>query len=298
MQPDAEMLRNIAGLPLATRRRVLRVLWQVARLAGRLPRLGLQRLLKDVLRVSGPEAARLEREIVYQDWITMAEWAALTERSVAAIKRDSESIVFGDGGVLARVAQSDRPVILAPIHMGCFALSFARIMYDHFAGRRMLILRAREDRPEETLAMRRISEIGIDMRFLNVAEKQNYVDAVRFAKAGSVIVTFVDLPASYGGATPVTLFGKSVQLAMGIGSLARLTEATVVPVSVHSSVRGDTVRVGGPFESYAKGPQEKDRIANIVRRHIEDSIRDVPEQWHLWPRFGEFLDRSSDNEAA
>lgn len=298
MRLKAHILPLIAHLPLWARRRSLRAVWRLAVLSGRLPRLEVDRTLRDVLRVSRGEAARLAREIIYQDWIAIAEWAALTRRSVAAIRRDFEFIVFDGASVLARVARGGRPVILAPIHMGCYALPFARIMHDHFARRRMLILRAREDRHEETQAMQRVSEIGIDMRFLNVAEKQNYVDAVKFAKAGSVIVMFVDLPASYGGPMPVKLFGKPIQLAMGIGSLARLTEATVVPIAVHSSVSGDVVRVGDPFESYAKGPEEKYRIATLVRRHIEDSIRDAPEHWHLWPRFDEFLDYQSEYEAA
>ena len=290
MRLEAKTLQRVAHLPLWARRRALREIWRTIGLAGRLPRVGIESIVRDVLRLPGAEAARLEKEILYQDWISIVEWASLTRRSQVAIRRDAESISIENASVFERLAQSGRPVILAPIHMGCFALPFTKIMHDYFAGRRLLILRAREDRHDETLAMRRISEIGIDMRFLNVAAKQNYFDAVKFAKAGAVVVMFVDLPASYGGSTPVRLFGKPIRLAMGIGSLARLTEAAVIPVSVHSSVHGDSVRVGAPFESHAKGPEERSRIADIVRRHIEDAIRRTPACWHMWSRFGEFVD--------
>jgi phosphatidylinositol dimannoside acyltransferase len=297
MMAGYEMLSDISRLPLKVRRRALRVLWRASRVTGKLPVYGLEEILRYVLHLSNSEAARIDKEIVYQDMIARAEWGAVLKRSWQGLESDSASIHFPERGVLEQASRSGKPVIFTPIHMGCYVLPFARIMLDHFENRRMLILRAREDRPDETLAMQRISEIGIDMRFLNVNEKQKYLEAVRFAKDGAVIVSFADLPASYGGPERVTLFGKPIQLAMGVASLARLTGATVIPMAVHSSVEGDIVDIGRPFESYQKGPAEKARIASILRRHIEDSVRETPEQWHMWPRFNEFLDTEMLGEA-
>ena len=278
-----------AGMPLYWRRRAMRAYWRTECLTGRADRFGLRPVFRSVLRLPDEDAARVDREIAYHDLIGAAEWASLLRRSKSQIHRDTDRTTIRDRGLLERLARSRQPVILAPLHMGCFALPFARIMHDHFIDRSMLILRAREDLPQETAAMRRISEIGIDMRFLNVRDKQNYVDAVRFARAGAVIVSFVDLPASYGGPAPVKLFGRDARLAMGIGSLARLTEATVVPLAVRSSMAGDIVDFGRPFQSLESGPDEKARVADLVRRHIETSVLAHPEQWHMWSRFDEFL---------
>ena len=285
-----ELLSDISRLPLKARRRTLRFFWRTLRLTGNLPILGLENVLKYALHLSTAEAKRTEEEIIYQDWIVMADWAAIINCKMQALERDSQMVSVPDGDVLQQASQEGKPLILAPLHMGCFPLAFAKIMRDHFSGRRMLILRAREDRPKETLAMQRVSELGVDMRFLNIHHKQNYFDAVRFVKEGAIIVMFIDLPASYGGAVGVNLFGKPIRLAMGIGSLARLTGATVIPLSVSSSVNGDVVNIGRAFETYEKGPDEKARIASIVKRHIEESIRPNPAQWHMWPRFGEFVD--------
>lgn len=279
-----------ATLPLYWRRRVVRTVWRTQCLTGRAARFGLAPLFRSVLRMPWTEAMRLDREVAYQDMIAAAEWATLLRRSRAAILRDTDRTVIRGRAVLEQLARTHQPIILAPLHMGCFAMPFARIMHDIFIDRSMLILRTRDDLPEDTAAMRRIAEIGIDMRFLNVREKQNYVDAVKFARAGAVIVNFVDLPASYGGPAPVELFGLPARLAMGIGSLARLTEATIVPVAVHSSMAGDVVEVGRPFQSLETGSDEKARVADLVRRHIETSVLAHPEQWHMWTRFGEFLD--------
>jgi KDO2-lipid IV(A) lauroyltransferase len=239
--------------------------------------------------MSSSEADRLQREVWFQDLIATVGWSTLLQIDRASFERDVEAISIPDEAVISQIARDGKPVMLAPLHMGSFALAFARIMRDHFADRPMLILRARQDRVEETQVMRRISELGIDMRFLNVAEKQTYLDAVRFARQGAVIVCFADLPASYGSPEPVTLFGQRCELALGFASLARVTAATVVPIAVHSSVAGDSVRIGRPFESWKSGPDERTRVAAHIARHIEASVLSQPEQWHMWPRLSEYL---------
>jgi KDO2-lipid IV(A) lauroyltransferase len=244
--------------------------------------------------MAASEADRLQREVAFQDLLATLGWSSLRHVDRASFERDIRAIEIPDEAVLAQIARDRKPIMLAPLHMGAFALPFARIMRDYFADRPMLILRAREDRPEETTVMRRISELGIDMRFLNIANKQNYLDAVRFARTGAVIVSFCDLPATYGSPEPVQMFGQRCELAMGIASLARVTEATVVPIAVYSSINGDRVRIGQPFECYRTGADERARVASLIARHIETSVLVEPEQWHMWPRFHEFLARVAD----
>jgi phosphatidylinositol dimannoside acyltransferase len=293
----SEMLSDISRLPLRVRRRALRLWWSAARATGRLPDLGIDDLLRYVLHLSNAEARRIGQEIVYQEMVASVEWSAVLRRSPQGFASDLETVSFPDPEVIEHAARGGNPVIFTPIHMGCFLLPLARIMLDHFSDRRMLIFRAKEDNEQQTRAMQRLLDLGIEMRFLNVNEKQKYLDAIRFAKDGAVIVSFADLPASYGAPAPVTLFGRPIQLAMGIAGLARLTEATVIPMAVRSSVDGDIVQLGQPFQTYQKNPAEKLRVASIMRRHIEDSIRDAPEQWHMWPRFHEFLDLETLQEA-
>jgi lauroyl/myristoyl acyltransferase len=293
----SEILSDISRLPLRVRRRALRLWWSAARGTGRLPDLGIDELLKYVLHLSNSEARRIGQEIVYQDMVASVEWSAVLRRSPQGFASDLGTASFSDPETIERASRGGNPVIFAPIHMGCFLLPLARIMLDHFSDRRMLILRAKEDNAEQTLAMQRLLDLGIEMRFLNVNEKQKYLDAIRFAKEGAVMVSFADLPASYGAPARLSLFGRPVQIAMGIAGLARLTEATVIPVAVRSSADGDVIHTGQPFQTYQKSPAEKTRVASIMRRHIEDSIRDAPEQWHMWPRFHEFLDLEMLQEA-
>jgi KDO2-lipid IV(A) lauroyltransferase len=210
-------------------------------------------------------------------------------RGVAQLRHDVARVAFDDEDLLVRLAEWKKPVLFAPLHMGCYALAFTQIMDRFFRGRRMLILRARDDREIETKVMQRVAETGCDMRFLKVADKADYVEAVRFARAGAVIVAFVDLPASYGGPIDVELLGQKATIAMGIDALARVAGATIVPICVSSTIHGDTVHVGRPFETAESGPAERRRVAQTLKRHIETSVAAHPLDWHMWTRFHEYL---------
>ena len=164
----SEILSDISRLPLRVRRRALRLWWSAARTTGRLPDPGVDDLLKYVLHLSNSEARRIGQEIVYQDMVASVEWSAVLKRTTQGFASDLEAASFPDCEVIAQASRGGNPVIFAPIHMGCFLLPFARIMLDHFKDRRMLILRAKEDNQQQTLAMQRLLDLGIEMRFLNV----------------------------------------------------------------------------------------------------------------------------------
>lgn len=287
MDPSSAAIRLLAGLPLPTRRRALRAFWHVR---SRVRPAGLQLgpALRDVLRVGEREASRLDRDIAFQDTLTQLEWAALLVRSTRQLIADSRYVEILDGGALAQIAASGKPVVLAPLHMGNYVFGLAVAMKTFFPGRPMLILRAREDDAADTRVMERVREIGTEMRFLQVADKADYVEAVRFVRQGAVVIYFVDLPPTYGGPVDVTLFGRPMRLALGIDSLARTAGATVVPLSVASSLHGDRVSVGQPFEVVDTGRSERARVAGLIARHVERAIVRDPGQWHFWPRLEEF----------
>ncbi|KQP52656.1 hypothetical protein ASG40_07410 [Methylobacterium sp. Leaf399] len=280
--------RRIASLPLAARRHALRAVWTAGRIAGRKADFDLHGLLRHTLRLGTRDAKRLDREIAFHDTLTELEWLALLVRSTDQLIADSRRVVTEGAGILTRTAASGNPVILAPLHMGNYVFGLAATMRTFFPGRRMLILRAREDHEADTRVMERIREIGIEMRFLQVSDKASYAEAVRFVRQGAVVIYFVDLPPSYGGPIDVELLGRPMRLALGIDSLARVANATVVPLAVTSSLSGDTVHVGRAFEVVDVGRAERLRIAGLVSRHVETAILRAPGQWHFWPRLSEF----------
>jgi lauroyl/myristoyl acyltransferase len=288
MRVDSPVIESVARLPLWARRRALRLAWRYQQLAKRPVGFGYNRYFRDVLRLSHAEAQRLDRESIYHDDLLSLEWLAMLLRSTEQVSQDASCVDIVDPNLLAQLSQSQKSVVLAPVHTGFFALAFARLMRDYFPGRRMLILRASDDSEIETRVIKRICEIGVDIRFLNIAHKNNYIDAARYGREGAVIVFFIDLPGTFGGAYDTELFGAPAQLALGVVSFARMIEATVAPLAIHSSLDGDTLSLGQPFECVDVGEREKARVCAILRRHIERSVLAAPDQWIMWSRFSEY----------
>ncbi len=285
--------RAVAALPLEPRRRLTRALYALWALPARLradPRQsGYGELYRKVLRVSRHEAGRLDHETGLHDLAAEIEWLSLSRRSIPAVRRDMGRIRIEGEDLIERVAASGRPVILAPLHMGAYVIGLGHTMLRHFAGRRLLILRQREDQAMETGVMERMREVGMDLRFLQVERRSDFLSAVRFARQGAVIVLFCDLPPAYGSPAPMPMFGLDTHFAFGIDAFARLTDAMVVPWSSVMNPDGDVIRIGRPFEAQGDTPEDRARMAGLIRDHIRDALRARPEQWHLWSTLDEYL---------
>lgn len=283
------LARRTAGLPLRMRRRILRAQFTLSGFLRGFERTGHARLFQRVLRQSSREACRLEREVVLHNLQTEAEWLALLVRSIPALKRDTRHIAVSDPAALERVAATGRPVILTPLHMGAYVLSLACLMVRFFPGRPLLVLRQRDDMPLETAVIERIREVGCEMRFHQVSDRVGFLEAVRFARNGAVVVNFCDLDPAYGAPAPMPVLGLETRFAFGTDTLARLTNALVVPIATTMEPEGDLVRVGPTFEVHTGAPEERARVAALVRTHIEASLRARPEQWHLWSVLQDYL---------
>ncbi|AWB20453.1 hypothetical protein DA075_05465 [Methylobacterium currus] len=284
---------RLASLPLAWRRRGLRALVTGRRLLAKEVGDGFAATFESVLRLPRREALRLSREAVLHDVASEIEWCALHKRPIAAIRRDIDRVRVADPAVMERVASTGRPVILAPLHMGAYVLGLAALMLRYFPGRPMLVLRQRDDMAMETEVIERLREVDVDVRFLTVSQRADFLSAVRFAQKGAVIVVFCDLDPSYGAPAEMPMFGLPFRFAFGTDTLARLTGATVVPIATTMDDRGDTVGLGQPFEVRASAPEERAHVAGIMRRHIQAAISGRPEQWHLWPMLADYLPSSA-----
>ncbi|MDP4026555.1 hypothetical protein Q8W71_28475 [Methylobacterium sp. NEAU 140] len=280
--------RAAAALPLPIRRRAVRALFRVRTLADP-GRPVLADLFERVLRLPAREATRRARAAALHDIAAETEWLALHRRSLPGIRRDMARTRVDEPESLERAAASGRPVILAPLHMGAYVVGLAHTMLRFFPGRPLLILRQRDDLAMETAVMERIRAFGVEMRFLKVTERGDFLPAVRFARQGAVVVVFCDLPPSYGAPEPMPMFGLPLSFAFGLATLARLTGATVVPWASTMQPGGDRIRLGQPFEVSESGPGARAAAAALVRDHIRTALLDRPEQWHLWPTLDEYL---------
>jgi lauroyl/myristoyl acyltransferase len=284
---------RLASLPLVWRRGALRALVAGRRFLTGDKGDGFAATFEGVLRLPRREALRLSRRAAHHDTASEIEWCALHTRSIAAIRRDIARVQVTDPAVMERVAATGRPVILAPLHMGAYVLGLAALMTRYFPGRPMLVLRQRDDMAMETEVIERLREVDVDVRFLNVSQRADFLSAVRFAQKGAVIVVFCDLDPSYGAPAEMPMFGLPFRFAFGTDTLARLTGATVVPLATTMDDHGDTIGLGQPFEVRGTAPEERAYVAGIMRRHIQAAIAARPEQWHLWPMLADYLPSSA-----
>jgi len=280
--------RYLAALPLPYRRRLLRLGWKLSLPFRRDVGFGLEPILEQRLRVGREGARQIAVEHDFHDYLQQLEWLASATRSVDALVAETHYTRVSDHNLAQRIADSGQPVILAPMHMGIFPLGVSYMLWRYFNGRRLLVLRAREDHAINNLAMDRLKAVASEIRILNTRNTAEFMDAMRYARQGAVVVSLIDLPRGYGVAAPVSLFGMPSAIALGLDSMARMLKAVVMPMAVHSHLNGDEIILGQPFEVADTSPAARDDLARDLARQIEAFIRPQPAQWHMWTRIYEF----------
>jgi len=282
------LVHSMAMMPLPLRRQVLRAHWRSEIAMRRSFGYGLTDILQRSLRVPRREAQALDREIVFHDRLQDLEWYCAAVRRIAQLEADDRHVRVDSPDLIARLAEEGRPVVLAPLHMGVFSLAVMHLAHHYFRGRRILILRAREDHETDSAAMRRLKEIASEFRFLNVKDRSEFAPAMRFAREGALVICFLDLPAAYGNPADITLFGRPARIALGVDAISRMLEAVVVPMAVRSGLDGDEVLTGEPFEVADGSKAERNAVAARIARCMQRFVHHDPAQWHMWGRLHEF----------
>lgn len=293
--------RYLAQLPLPYRRRLLRFGWRLSLPFRRDVGFGLEPILEPRLRVGRAGARQIAVEHDFHDYLQQLEWLASATRPIDSLVDEARHVEVSDHHLAQRIADSGQTVILAPMHMGIFPLGVGYMLWRYFNGRRLLVLRAREDHAINNLAMDRLKAVAGEIRILNTRDQAEFMDAMRYARQGAVVVSLIDLPRSYGVAAPVSLFGMPAAIALGLDSMARMLKAVVMPMAVHSHLDGDRVILGQPFEVAETNPAARAELAADLARQIEAFVRPAPEQWHMWTRLDEFYldpDQGDEGEGA
>lgn len=291
--PGGKYLLALASYPLPVRRRLLRIGWRLSLSRRADAGFGLEPLLERYLRVGSAEARRLSLEHDFHDLLQILEWLASVRRTKQQLIRDAHFIRMADERMIKQLAEGGGNVILASMHMGIFPIAISFVLWKYFRGRRLLILRAREDRLQNNMAMGRLSEIASEIFILNTRNEHEFMDAMRFARKGAVVVSMIDLPASYGNPSEVSLFHYPARIAMGLDAMARMLNAVVVPMTTLSSVSGDQILFGQPFEVWQNSELDRSLLATALSKQMEQFISLDPPQWHMWTRLDEFFSREA-----
>ena len=281
----------LARLPLPVRRRGLRLMWRVTLPFRKDVGFGLEPVVRRHLRIGTREARSLALEHDYQDLLLIMEWHASILRSQRQLEADERHIHVTDPALAERIAGTGDVVILAAMHMGVFPIGITAMVYKYFRGRRLLVLRARDDLEENNAAMDRLRAVAGELRILNTRNEEDFLDAMRFVRKGGVVVSLIDLPETYGSPAETTLFGETAVIAMGLDAMARMLKAVVLPMTVHSLPSRDEIVLGHPFEVSQTSARDRASLARAMGRQIEQFVTLAPSQWHMWTRIPEFFPR-------
>ena len=291
---DESLFVRLGKMPLRQRRPLLRSAWQVAAATGNAPTETVKPQLEHILRLPSREALRVAKSADYLDMLSMLEWAACHYQPRDEMIKDSDLVQVENEAAVQRLSGEQRPIIFAPIHAGAYIFSIVTLIYRHFRGRRILVLRNKTTEVD-SIIIKRVTEIGSEVRFMFTQDKGSFVDALRYARRDAIIVCFVDLPASYGEPYDIELFGRPARIALGIEKLARACNAPILPIASRSHNLFESLVVRRPFEVGDDSARTRDRVAGLIRSHIEASVIEAPSQWHMWPRISEYLVEASDH---
>jgi KDO2-lipid IV(A) lauroyltransferase len=255
--------------------RTMRLAWparraQVARTLGRVTGGALR----------GGELDRAVDEVFANYARYWHEFFRLPDMSTDAILRTMDLEGFEH---LERARSAGRGAILALPHLGNWDLAGA-----HLAARGVDVVAVAEVvEPPELFrwfvdARRRI---GIDV----IALGPESGAAVTRALAENRVVCLLADRDIGGTGIEVEFFGERTTVPGGPAMLALRTGATLLPGAVYFTRDGHAARIGAPIPAEREGRLRADveRVTTAVVRHMEDAIRERPEQWLLmqpnWP---------------
>ncbi len=283
---------RLARMSFVPRRFMFWLFWHAGAALRHGQHLAIVSDLARVLCLPRRQARTVAAKQAYCDLLGLLEWATFKYRPTQALIADTRYVKVTNESHLEQLGREERSVIFAPLHMGGYVFGMVTLIWRHFRGWKVLILRSRTDLEDDTFVLERVGEIGSELRFMNISETATFIDALRFARKKTVVICFVDLPASYGSPEDVELFGRPARLAMGIELLARALDAPIVPMRIHSHTTYDDILVRRPFEAGTATAANRKMVARLIAAHIEASVVEGPEHWHMWPKIDQYLDEA------
>ncbi|MFN3388564.1 MAG: hypothetical protein ACK40O_06490 [Allosphingosinicella sp.] len=280
-------LRCIAALPFPVRRRLLRLFFSVAPLVVGRPHPALVDACARTLSLSRKESTRFLFRSLCHDVMFQMEWLALAYRSKAGLIRDTRYISLGQQAEIEWLV-NQKGAVLATMHFGPYSLGLVWLFHRYFTGRTVVILKTRTDDVDERAAVARLSELGVDLRFVSPDSPDEFFEMVKLVRRGAFAIVMVDLPPSYGRSAPAEALGHTFQFTSGSIDLAALCAVPLVLFRVSSDILRDGIEFVDIFEVARGSERSAEEAQRRVNRFISRTISSRPDQWHMWPRFKEY----------
>jgi phosphatidylinositol dimannoside acyltransferase len=281
-------IRLLARLPMPVRRKLLRSSFHLWRGLGLLRPCGRSAwMMAKALQLPRADAWRLAGENAYHDLLFQMEWLALADRSLPGLLADAANVRTEDDETLRWISRQ-RGAVLATLHMGPYSLSLAWLLHRYFRDREVVIVKSRTSDRDENRAMARLEQLGVRVALMAPTESAEFHALLKRVRAGAILIALVDLPESYGRSVDTDLLWTPARIAAGAADIAALCRVPLLLFRTEAQGVRDRVTVANLLEVPSMQAQ-RDRAIGKVAAFITESVRGCPEQWHMWPRFDEFV---------
>lgn len=291
--PLERIVRGLARLPMRPRRRLLRFLFEARMRVQRLrPCPHLVAAIRGVLQVTRREATHIARKALYHDALFQMEFLALASRPIDSLLRDARFVSSEQEEALAWVAEQ-KCAVIATLHMGPYFLSLAWLLHRFFRGRKVIMIRAKYDDADQARALERLCALGVEAEFMSPNAPADFHRLLKQVRAGAVVIALVDLPESYGKSSEVEFLWRTVRIANGVSDIAAICGAPMLLFRTRTCAGRDLIEVDSVFEVQRdQDGASREAAARRIGEFVSRSLRAAPEQWHMWPRFAEYLPRA------
>jgi lauroyl/myristoyl acyltransferase len=193
------------------------------------------------------------------------------------------------------LADTRRPLVLLTIHQGDYLAGLLSVLAHIPIERNIHIIKYAEWSKKEERAYQHFRRFGHELVVHRLSERPAK-RIVRALKRQAVLLTFVDVPRSFGATTPVQMFGLPFQLTSGPLLLARLAGARILPLfSAYSDSNqplvesGELLRTADFANPTKRAPLTQ--LAQQLADQLEANLRRHGTQWEMWPVLADLLDR-------
>jgi len=192
------------------------------------------------------------------------------------------------------LADLRRPLVVLTVHQGDYLAGLLSTLQLVPTQRGIHIIKLAESSKKEDEAYTHFRRFGHDLVVHRLSERPAKA-IVRALKRQAILLTFVDVPRSFGTTADVNMFGLPFQLTVGPIAMARLAGANLLPLfSYYNEAQQPVVRANSLIPAYAAPGESKpprvELLAQKLANSIELNLRTRSDQWEMWPVLADLLD--------
>lgn len=201
---------------------------------------------------------------------------------------------------LAALEGTQRPILVATIHMGHFQLGLLNLVKRIKPTNRLAIFKLNPPDRNETVLLEAMQSLGYTVDVYRTREDGGR-EAFLALKRHQVVIIAIDLEVNVRSRSKVNYLNHVCLMQNGPATIAAMTKAIILPVVATKDANGRRILlVEQPIDTAVKSqdealPQRVDRVTQALATLQEKWIRARPSDLHLWLAVAQTLGNTPSN---